>query len=75
MRELFVKLSLQKDFLKIENKELFLMVVIPLRPRLMLIQFNDLSKPFADDTLVTQIGSFNWGFSKSGNICVAYYWY
>ena len=50
MWELFVKISLQKDFLKIENKELFLMVVIQLRPRLMRIQFNDLSKPFADDT-------------------------
>lgn len=28
MWESFVKISLQKDFLKIENKELFLMVVI-----------------------------------------------
>ena len=57
MRELFVKLTLQKDLLKIENKELSLMVIIQLGPRLMLIYLNDLAddfqcnpNPFADDT-------------------------
>ena len=57
MRELFVKLTLQKDLLKIENKELSLMVIIQLGPRLMLIYLNDLSddfqcnpNPFTDDT-------------------------